>query len=70
MEGANHSIADGNDLERFVQAQQRDQERALSEIRSGRKRSRWMWYILPQFSGLGFSRMPRYYTASPEHFRF
>ena len=43
------------DLNRFVQAQQGDYERALAEIRGGRKRSHWMWYIFPQFMGLGFS---------------
>ena len=44
---------DPYDLARFVQAQERDYEQALSEIRSGRKRSHWMWYIFPQFEGLG-----------------
>src|SRR5207302_1553498 len=33
-----------HDLSRFVQAQEDDYERALAEIRSGRKRSHWMWY--------------------------
>ncbi len=42
-------------LNRFVQAQQGDYSRALAEIRGGRKRSHWMWYIFPQFAGLGFS---------------
>ncbi len=54
----------GYDLERFVQAQQGSYEQALSEIRNGRKRSHWMWYIFPQFSGLGFSRISRYYAIS------
>jgi uncharacterized protein (DUF1810 family) len=49
------SAADPYDLARFVQAQQRDYDRAISEIRSGRKRSHWMWYIFPQFDGLGVS---------------
>jgi uncharacterized protein (DUF1810 family) len=44
---------DPYDLARFVQAQERDYEQALSEIRSGRKQSHWMWYIFPQFEGLG-----------------
>ena len=42
-------------LERFVKAQQYDYDTALREIRSGRKRSHWMWYIFPQLQGLGFS---------------
>ena len=49
------NAADAHDLKRFVQAQEGDYERALAEVRSGRKRSHWMWYIFPQFAGLGFS---------------
>ena len=40
-------------LERFVSAQARDYGTALAEIRSGYKRSHWMWYIFPQLQGLG-----------------
>src|SRR5207244_1767587 len=47
--------ADPHDLNRFVQAQEDDYNRALAEIKSGRKRSHWMWYIFPQFEGLGSS---------------
>jgi uncharacterized protein (DUF1810 family) len=54
--------ADPYDLTRFVQAQERDYERAISEIRSGRKRSHWMWYIFPQFEGLGLSSTSRQYA--------
>lgn len=43
------------DLNRFLLAQASDFDVALSEIRSGRKRSHWMWYIFPQLDGLGFS---------------
>jgi uncharacterized protein (DUF1810 family) len=53
---------DPHDLSRFVQAQEDDYERALSEIRSGRKRSHWMWYIFPQVAGLGFSSMSQHYA--------
>jgi uncharacterized protein (DUF1810 family) len=53
---------DPHDLSRFVQAQEGDYERALAEIRSGRKRSHWMWYIFPQFDGLGFSPTSRRYA--------
>lgn len=49
-------------LQRFVDAQQDDYENALSEIRSGRKRSHWMWYIFPQIQGLGFSENSRFYA--------
>jgi uncharacterized protein (DUF1810 family) len=50
------------DLTRFVLAQEADYETALSEIRSGRKRSHWMWYIFPQYEGLGSSAMSRRYA--------
>jgi len=43
------------DLERFVEAQQSDYAIALSEIKSGRKQSHWMWYIFPQVLGLGYT---------------
>lgn len=49
------------DLERFVLVYNRDYATALSEIRSGRKQSHWMWYIFPQLTGLGRSEYARYY---------
>src|SRR4029079_917042 len=54
--------ADPFDLDRFVRAQAADYDRALSEIASGRKQSHWMWYIFPQFAGLGFSAMSQHYA--------
>jgi len=53
---------DPQNLGRFVQAQERDYERALAEIRAGQKRSHWMWYIFPQLDGLGSSSMARMYA--------
>jgi uncharacterized protein (DUF1810 family) len=47
--------ADPYDLNRFLEAQERTYEQALSEIRNGCKRSHWMWYVFPQFEGLGSS---------------
>src|SRR5690242_4896170 len=55
---------DPNDLRRFVQAQEDDYEQALSEIKSGRKQSHWMWYVFPQFEGLGFSSMSQRYAIT------
>ncbi|MCE9562264.1 MAG: DUF1810 family protein [Planctomycetes bacterium] len=58
-------MSDANDpynLSRFVQAQEDDYEQALSEIRSGRKRSHWMWYVFPQYDGLGFSPTTKRYA--------
>ena len=49
-------------LERFVQAQEPSYDSALGEIRSGRKRSHWMWYVFPQLEGLGSSPMSRHYA--------
>lgn len=49
-------------MQRFIEAQQRDYENALAEIKSGRKRSHWMWYIFPQIHGLGFSETSRFYA--------
>ena len=45
------------DLGRFKVAQEWDYQQALSEIRAGRKRSHWIWYIFPQLQGLGRSSM-------------
>lgn len=52
---------DDFDLDRFVNAQRQDYQRALAEIRGGRKRSHWMWYIFPQLDGLGRSSTARFY---------
>ena len=41
------------DESRFIEAQEEDYDHALAEIRSSRKQSHWMWYIFPQFDGLG-----------------
>ena len=49
-------------LKRFVEAQERDYPQAVSEIRRGQKRTHWMWYIFPQFDGLGFSATSRHYS--------
>jgi uncharacterized protein (DUF1810 family) len=50
------------DLERFVEAQKTHYTRALDEIRSGRKRTHWMWFIFPQFAGLGSSATAEFYA--------
>lgn len=51
-----------NNLERFIDAQKDDYQIALSEIKNGRKRSHWMWYIFPQIQGLGFSELSKLYA--------
>ena len=50
------------DLSRFIKAQKKDYQIALSEIKTGKKRSHWMWYIFPQIIGLGNSPTSEYYA--------
>ena len=50
------------DLSRFTEAHRRMFQTALDEIRGGRKRSHWMWYIFPQIRGLGVSMMCQRYA--------
>lgn len=54
--------SDPHDLSRFVQAQADDYDRALAELKSGQKRSHWMWYIFPQLDGLGSSSTAHRYA--------
>ena len=51
------SPSDPYDLQRFVTAQEASYPQALAELRAGRKRTHWIWYILPQIHGLGLSAM-------------
>ena len=57
---------DRYDLERFVRAQDEGGtfQTALAELRSGRKRGHWMWFVLPQVAGLGRSDVARAYAVS------
>ena len=48
-------------LERFVDAQERMYNMALTEVKSGKKLSHWIWYIFPQLKGLGMSGNSHYY---------
>ena len=52
------------DLKRFLDAQRYDYDLALSEMKAGRKKSHYIWYIFPQLKGLGFSSMSDYYGIS------
>jgi uncharacterized protein (DUF1810 family) len=54
--------SDPHDLGRFVHAQEGVYPQALAEIRSGRKQSHWMWFIFPQFAGLGTSPTSRHFA--------
>ena len=52
------------DLSRYVTAQQRDYQSALTEIKNGKKVSHWMWYIFPQIAGLGMSPTSQFYAIA------
>ncbi|OBA79067.1 calpastatin [Mycobacterium sp. 1164966.3] len=64
------TATDRFDLKRFVEAQDRVYPSVLDELRSGRKRSHWMWFIFPQLRGLGSSPMAaRFGISSVEEAR-
>jgi uncharacterized protein (DUF1810 family) len=52
------------DLERFVKAQNSGgtYQRAVTELRNGRKTSHWMWFVFPQIAGLGHSAIAQAYA--------
>ena len=52
------------DLSRFLTAQENTYKQALSEIESGKKISHWMWYIFPQYKGLGSSETSKFYSIN------
>ncbi|RYY07097.1 MAG: DUF1810 domain-containing protein [Sphingobacteriaceae bacterium] len=49
-------------LQRFLDAQKSSYQTALTEIKNGKKRSHWMWYVFPQIQGLGFSETSKFYA--------
>ena len=53
-------------LERFAQAQDASgtYQRAVAELRAGRKVSHWMWFVFPQIAGLGYSPTSRMYAIT------
>lgn len=55
---------DPHDLQRFVDAQDSVIETVKRELRSGQKRSHWMWFVFPQMEGLGHSKMAQRYGIS------
>ena len=48
-------------MDRFLTVQENVYEKALAEIVKGKKRTHWMWFIFPQFRGLGKSEMSVFY---------
>lgn len=64
------AAAGPHDLDRFVNAQAPVIDAVLAELRAGRKRSHWMWFVFPQLRGLGASAMAdRYGLASADEAR-
>ena len=57
-------MSDAHQLERFITAQAPVYEAALAELRSGRKRTHWMWFIFPQLAGLGRSAMAQKFAIA------
>jgi uncharacterized protein (DUF1810 family) len=55
-------VDDRFDLQRFVTAQDSVYDAALGELRAGRKRSHWMWFVFPQIAGLGSSPTAQHYA--------
>ena len=51
-----------SEMDRFIQAQEEDYDRALKEIKNGKKVTCWMWYIFPQIQGLGTTYMSQKYA--------
>ena len=59
-----HPTDDPFNLQRFVDSQAPVYEQVLAELRAGRKRSHWMWFIFPQIGGLGTSPMAMTFAIS------
>lgn len=57
-------MSDPFDLQRFVDAQRDTYDTALAELRAGRKRSHWMWFVFPQIAGLGRSATAQHFAVS------
>jgi uncharacterized protein (DUF1810 family) len=55
---------DPYNLQRFVDAQNPVYDRVCTELRNGRKKSHWMWFVFPQIEGLGSSQMARQFAIS------
>jgi uncharacterized protein (DUF1810 family) len=52
---------DPHNVQRFLDAQAPVIDTVRDELRAGRKRSHWMWFVFPQLKGLGFSSMAQHY---------
>ena len=57
-------MVSSNNVSRFIEAQENTYSDALSEIKNGRKRTHWMWFIFPQIKGLGKTQMAIKYSIN------
>jgi uncharacterized protein (DUF1810 family) len=57
-------MKDKFNLNRFIDAQENIYESALNEIKRGNKSSHWMWYVFPQYKGLGYSSTSKKYAIT------
>ncbi len=57
-------MADPYVLRRFVLAQDQVFPAVLGELRAGRKRTHWMWFVFPQLAGLGHSQTARHFALA------
>jgi uncharacterized protein (DUF1810 family) len=62
MSSNENVVDDPHNLGRFLRAQANSYETVISELGRGRKRSHWMWYIFPQYVGLGISPASQCYA--------
>ena len=64
MSGSVGRVSDPFALARFLDAQRDAYDIAIAELRAGRKRSHWIWFVFPQLKGLGRSAMSHRYALS------
>ncbi|REG58066.1 uncharacterized protein DUF1810 [Paraburkholderia sp. BL6669N2] len=51
-------------LQRFIDAQDPLYAQVCDELRDGRKRSHWMWFVFPPIQGLGTSATAQRFAIS------
>lgn len=49
-------------LNRFIEAQSKTYDQAIKEIKAGHKLTHWMWWVFPQYKGLGYSDISQFYA--------
>ena len=60
-------MSDPHNLHRFIEAQQGEYETALAELHAGEKHEHWMWFIFPQYQGLGRSPVAEEFAIKSLH---